>query len=183
MRHSLALAILAMIALLPPPLHAESKQTYGIGRPATAEEIAGWDIDVRADGQGLPPGKGSVADGETLFAARCAGCHGETGQGKPADRLVGGVGTLAAAKPVRTVGSFWPYATTLFDYIHRAMPFDAPQSLTADQVYAVSAYILYLNDLVPRDAVLDAASLPKVHMPNRDGFITEDPRPDTHETP
>jgi S-disulfanyl-L-cysteine oxidoreductase SoxD len=152
--------------------------SLGIGHVATPAEIAGWDIDVRADGHGLPPGCGSVRDGEKIFAETCASCHGAKGEGKPADRLVGGFGTLATSKPVRTVGSYWPYATTLFDYIRRAMPFNAPQSLTADQIYAVSAYILYLNNIVTEDTVLDAASLPRVRMPNRDGFTSQDPRPD-----
>ena len=133
---------------------------------------------MRADGQGLPEGRGSVQDGDKLYAETCAACHGEKGEGKPADQLVGGFGTLATSKPVRTVGSFWPYATTLFDYIRRAMPFNAPQTLTADQVYAVTAYILYLNNIVPENSVLDAPSLPKVAMPNRGGFTNPDPRPD-----
>jgi S-disulfanyl-L-cysteine oxidoreductase SoxD len=150
----------------------------GIGRPATADEIAGWDIDVRADGQGLPPGRGTVSDGHKIYAQVCAACHGQNGEGKPADQLVGGFGTLATTKPVRTVGSYWPYATTLFDFIRRAMPFNAPQSLSDDQVYAVSAYILYLNKIVPESAVLDAVSMAKVVMPNRNGFTSPDPRPD-----
>lgn len=149
----------------------------GIGRPASPETIAAWDIDVRPDGQGLPPGHGSVRDGAALFAARCAGCHGARGEGAAAEPLAGGRGSLASAKPLRTVGSFWPYATTLFDYVRRAMPFDAPQSLTPDETYAVSAYVLHLNGLLPEEASLDAASLPRVAMPNRDGF-TADPRPD-----
>jgi mono/diheme cytochrome c family protein len=150
----------------------------GIGYVATPAQIAGWDIDVRADGQGLPPGHGGVRDGEKIFAKTCAACHGAEGQGEPADRLVGGFGTLATSKPVRTVGSYWPYASTLFDYIRRAMPFNSPQSLTADQVYAVSAYILYLNNIVAEDTILDATSLPRVEMPNRNGFTSPDPRPD-----
>jgi S-disulfanyl-L-cysteine oxidoreductase SoxD len=158
--------------------HAADTGTFGIGRAATPAEIAGWDIDVRADGRGLPPGHGSVREGEKIFAETCAPCHGAKGEGKPADRLVGGFGTLATSKPVRTVGSYWPYATTLFDYVRRAMPFNAPQSLTADQIYAVSAYILYLNNIVGEDTVLDAGSLPQVRMPNRDGFTSPDPRPD-----
>jgi S-disulfanyl-L-cysteine oxidoreductase SoxD len=152
--------------------------SLGIGRAAMPAEIAGWDIDVRADGQGLPPGQGSVREGQKLFAATCAVCHGAEGEGKPADRLVGGFGTLATSKPLRTVGSYWPYSSTLFDYVRRAMPFDSPQSLTADQVYAISAYILYLNNIVTEDTVLDATSLPKVEMPNRNGFTRLDPRPD-----
>ena len=151
---------------------------FGIGHVATPAQIAGWDIDVRADGQGLPPGHGSVREGEKIFAETCAACHGANGEVKPADRLVGGFGTLATSKPVRTVGSYWPYASTLFDYIRRAMPFKAPQSLTADQVYAVSAYILYLNNIITEDTVLDATSLPRVEMPNRNGFTSPDPRPD-----
>ncbi len=138
----------------------------GIGHVASPSQIAGWDIDVRADGQGLPAGYGSVREGEKIFAETCAACHGAKGEGKPADRLVGGFGTLATSKPVQTVGSYWPYASTLFDYIRRAMPFNSPQSLTADQVYAVSAYILYLNNIVTEDTVLDATSLPRVEMPN-----------------
>lgn len=149
----------------------------GIGQPATQAEIALWDIDVRADGTGLPPGRGSVAQGREIFAQTCSACHGDKGQGTEADALAGGKGTLATAKPLKTVGSFWPYATTLFDYVNRAMPFTAPQSLSSDEVYAVSAYVLFLNGLVPEDASLDAKSLPKVAMPNRNGF-TSDPRPD-----
>ena len=132
---------------------------------------------MRADGRGLPAGHGSVRQGQTLFGERCAACHGAQGEGGSADRLVGGQGTLATGKPVRTVGSFWPYATTLFDYIRRAMPYDAPQSLSADETYALSAYVLHLNGILPEDVELDAASLPKVRMPNRDGF-TSDGRPD-----
>jgi S-disulfanyl-L-cysteine oxidoreductase SoxD len=169
------LAIAVMAASAPGAAGAER---LGIGHPANPAEIAGWDIDVRADGKGLPPGRGSVRDGAKIFAEQCAGCHGENGEGKPMDRLAGGFGTLATSKPVRTVGSYWPYATTLFDYIRRAMPFTAPQSLNADQVYAVSAYILYLNKIVSADTVLDAATLPKIAMPNRNGFRSPDPRPD-----
>ena len=156
---------LAAAAEPPPPLE--------FGRLATPAEIAAADTDVRADGAGLPPGRGSAADGAALFASGCAACHGGQGQ-KPmvgAPLLMGGVGTLATPKPVKTPGSYWPYATTLFDYIRRAMPFQAPGSLTDDQVYALTAYILRLNGIVPEDAVLDAASLPKVRMPNRDGFV------------
>jgi S-disulfanyl-L-cysteine oxidoreductase SoxD len=157
---------------------ADDIGSLGIGHEASPAQIAGWDIDVRADGQGLPPGHGSVREGEKIFAEACAACHGDKGEGKPADRLAGGFGTLATARPVRTVGSYWPYASTLFDYIRRAMPFNSPQSLTADQVYAVSAYILYLNNIVTEDTVLDAASLPRVAMPNRNGLTSPDPRPD-----
>ncbi len=149
------------------PLHGQ------FGHPASPEEIAAEDIDVRADGAGLPPGSGSVAQGEAVYAAACAGCHGVHGQNpiSAALRLTGGQGTLATAGPIPTVGSYWPYATTLFDYIRRAMPFNAPQSLTPDQVYAVSAYVLHLNGIVPDGAVLDAAALPRVVMPNRNGFV------------
>jgi cytochrome c len=157
---------------------AADTDSLGIGYVASPAQIAGWDIDVRADGEGLPPGHGSVRDGEKIFAETCAACHGAKGEGKLADRLVGGFGTLVTSKPVRTVGSYWPYASTLFDYIRRAMPFNAPQSLTADQVYAVSAYILYLNNIVTEDTVLDATSLPRVEMPNRNGLTSPDPRPD-----
>lgn len=168
----------AATALVAANVAQASDARFGIGRAATPSEIAGWDIDIRADGQGLPPGHGSVAEGQKIFAESCAACHGQNGEGKPADQLVGGFGTLATLKPVRTVGSYWPYATTLFDFIRRAMPFNAPQSLTADQVYAVSAYVLYLNKIVAADTMLDAASLPKIEMPNRNGFSSPDPRPD-----
>ncbi|OWJ69143.1 c-type cytochrome [Inquilinus limosus] len=175
----MAFAIPALLGRpLPPPARAAAAHLLGLGRTPTAAEIAAWDIDVRADGTGLPPGRGSVREGAAIFAESCAACHGDRGQGKPMDPLVGGLGTLTAVKPVRTVGSYWPYATTLFDFVRRAMPFDAPQSLTNDQVYAVSAYVLYLNQIVAEDTVLDAVTLPKVQMPNRDGFISPDPRPD-----
>lgn len=148
-----------------------------IGRTPTAAEIAAWDQWVAPDGDGLPSGRGSVAEGEVLYAQRCASCHGPRGEGGENTALVGGRGTLDSAAPVKTVESYWPYATTLWDYVHRAMPFDFPGTLTVDQVYALVAYILYLGDIVPHDAVLDAQTLPEVQMPNRDGFIP-DPRPD-----
>jgi cytochrome c len=157
------------------PVSAEGR--YGIGRPATAAEVSAWNIDIDRDGRKLPAGRGSVAQGGALFAERCASCHGEKAEGGIGDRLVGGQGTLASAKPVKTVGSFWPYAPTLFDYVRRAMPMNAPQSLTDDEVYAVVGYLLNLNGLVPDDAVLDARTLAAVRMPNRDGFVP-DPRPD-----
>jgi len=151
---------------------------YGIGTPVTGSALAAWNIDVAPDGHGLPAGSGDVAHGKAVFAAKCAMCHGAAGQGGIGDRLVGGRGTLASDKPVKTVGSYWPYATTLFDYIRRAMPYNAPQSLSADDIYAVSAYLLYLNGVVPESTRLDAKTLPKVKMPNRHGFV-RDPRPGT----
>ena len=146
---------------------------YDFGRQATPDEIALWDIDVRPDGKGLPPGSGTVAEGKQVFADNCAACHGDNGVGGIKDRLVGGPGTLASANPVKTVGSYWPYATTLFDYIHRAMPYQAPGELSNDDTYAVAAYILSLNGILPADGKLDRDSLPRVKMPNRDGFVPE----------
>jgi cytochrome c len=151
---------------------------YGFGRAPTEAEIAGWAIAVRPDGQGLPPGKGSVNEGADLFADQCAACHGTFGEGEGRYPKLAG-GSLKGERPEPTVGSYWPYATTLWDYINRAMPFPAPHSLTADQVYAITAYVLNLNNLVPNDFVADRDSLPKVKMPNHDAFIWRDPRPDT----
>jgi S-disulfanyl-L-cysteine oxidoreductase SoxD len=152
---------------------ASSALAYDFGRRATPDEIKLWDIDVRPDGKGLPAGSGTVAHGKSVFEENCAACHGTGGQGGIKDRLVGGQGTLASDQPIKTVGSFWPYATTLFDYIHRAMPYQAPGSLSVDDTYAVAAYILSLNGILPADGKLDQETLPKVKMPNRDGFIPE----------
>lgn len=146
---------------------------YDFGRPATPEEIKLWDIDVRPDGKGLPAGSGTVVQGKSIYEDNCAVCHGVNGKDGIKDRLVGGQGTLASSRPIKTVGSYWPYATTLFDYVRRAMPYQAPGSLSVDETYAVSAYILSLNGLLPEDGKLDKESLPKVRMPNRDGFIPE----------
>jgi len=156
---------------------AQAQSTYGIGRQATAAEIAGWNIDVGSDGSNLPAGRGSVSQGRDVFAQQCASCHGEKGEGGVGDRLVGGQGTIGTPKPIRTVGSYWPYAPTLFDYIRRAMPQNAPQSLSNEDVYALSAYILNLNGLVRGDATLDAKSLAAIQMPNRGKFVG-DARPD-----
>ncbi|MCK1288477.1 cytochrome c [Bradyrhizobium sp. 44] len=146
---------------------------FDLGRPATPEEIKLWDIDVTPDGKGLPVGSGTVAQGKQVFADNCTACHGDNGQGGIKDRLAGGQGTLASSAPVKTVGSFWPYATTLYDYIHRAMPYPTPGSLSTDDTYAVTAYILSLNGIVPPDGKVDKDSLPKINMPNRDGFIPD----------
>jgi cytochrome c len=172
----LHIAMLAVVALACAP-RAQAQSPYGIGRSATAAEIAGWNIDIGRDGSNLPPGSGSVGHGHEVFDQQCASCHGAKGEGGLGDRLVGGQGTLATPRPVRTVGSYWPYAPTLFDYIRRAMPQNAPQSLSNDDVYAVSAYILNLNGLLPADATLDARTLSAIKMPNRSMFVS-DPRPD-----
>jgi S-disulfanyl-L-cysteine oxidoreductase SoxD len=156
---------------------AQAQSLYGIGHPATPAEIAGWNIDIDRDGHNLPSGNGTVGHGHEVFDARCAACHGAKGEGGVGDKLVGGQGTLASPRPVKTVGSYWPYATTLFDYILRAMPQNAPESLSNDDVYAVSAYILNMNGLLPADATLDAKALSAIKMPNRSMFVG-DPRPD-----
>lgn len=166
-RLSLPACAFALIACLSP---AASASPLGLGTPVSSEQLRHWDIDVSADGTGLPAGRGSVVEGKTVYQAKCAACHGAAGEGGIGDALAGGKGTLATAKPVKTIGSYWPYATTLFDYIRRAMPFGEPQSLSSEDVYAVSAYLLHLNGIVAADTVLDAASLPKVRMPNREGF-------------
>lgn len=150
---------------------------YGIGAPATPAQISSWHIDIAPDGANLPAGEGTVLAGRAVYAAQCAACHGAKGEGGIGDTLVGGAGTLASDKPLRTVGSYWPYATTLYDYIRRAMPMHAPQSLSDSEVYAVSGYVLFLNGLLPQDARVDARTLVQLRMPNRDGFVS-DPRPD-----
>jgi cytochrome c len=148
-----------------------------LGRPATPDDIAKADISIPPDGKNLPAGSGSVAQGAMVFQQKCAVCHGANAEGTPSgDRLVGGIGTLNTPNPIKTVGSYWPYATTVFDYIRRAMPITNPQSLQNDEVYAVTAYILSLDNIVPKEAVLDAQSLPKVQMPNRAGFVNWEPR-------
>lgn len=160
-----------------PALAGQATQT-GIGTPLTAEEIARWDIDVRPDGRGLPPGSGTAREGDALYQEKCAACHGEFGEGAGRwPQLVGGQGTLTSDSPAKTPGSYWPYATTLFDYIRRAMPFGAGQSLSDDEVYAITAYLLAEEGIIAAGTVLDARTLPAVAMPNRDGFI-DDPRPD-----
>jgi S-disulfanyl-L-cysteine oxidoreductase SoxD len=147
-------------------------ETPKLGKPITPEEIAAWDITIGPDGAGLPPGRGTAQQGEAVYVAKCVACHGEKGAGKPYDALVGGKDTLVAPQaPVRTVGSYWPYATTVFDYVRRAMPFAETKSLTSDELYAVTAYILHLNGIVGETDAMDAETLPKVRMPNRDGFV------------
>ena len=170
------------------PSHAQSEsdkyESYGFGRPATESEINAWDIDIASDGKGLPAGQGSVAEGAKVYTKHCASCHGTMGIEGPMPKLVGGQGTLNTEHPVKTVGSYWPYATTLYDYIFRAMPPTAPQSLTPNDVYAVAAWILFRNGIVKETAILDATTLPHIQMPNRDSF-SPDPRPDVpkRETP
>src|SRR6185295_13836927 len=173
-RSALTLAIVVVGAAA---LAAQSPR-FGVGRPPTSDEIRGLGAAIAPDGGGLPEGLGTVADGRTVYAARCASCHGPNGEGGGTGAaLVGGKGTLATARPLKTVGSFWPQATTVWDYVNRAMPFDQPGLLKPEEVYAVVAYILHLNGIVAEDAVMNAMTLPAVKMPNRDGFVA-DPRPD-----
>ena len=148
-----------------------------LGRAATPAEIASADISIPPSGAGLPAGSGTVEQGAALYAQKCVVCHGPNGAGTPSgDRLSGGIGSLNSDNPIKTVSSYWPYATSLFDYIRRAMPVTNPQSLQNDEVYAVTAYILSLDNIVPKDAKLDAQTLPKVQMPNRAGFVNWEPQ-------
>lgn len=168
-------ALLMLLAAAAPAIAQSPK--YGIGRVPASGEIQAFAISVDPDGKGLPDGSGTAAAAKELYSNRCAKCHGANGEGRDSVPLAGGQGTLKNPKPLRTVGSYWPYATTIFDYVNRAMPFDRPGTLTHDQVYALTAYILFLNGLAQENTVIDAKSLPKVQMPNRNGFVA-DPRPD-----
>lgn len=171
--HKLAVALVAALscaaAFAAPPRPR-------LGEPADPDRVAAWDILPGRDGSNLPQGHGSVAEGEAIFAARCAMCHGVAGGGKSADRLTGGVGSLTTPHPVRTVASYWPYATSLFGYIRAAMPINDPRSLNANDVYALVAYLLSVDKIVGRDAVLDQTNLAAVKMPNRNGFRAVWPR-------
>jgi len=178
-----ALSALLLAAAFAGSAAAAEAGRYGYGRQPTPQELAGWDIDVRPDGAGLPPGSGSVEQGGEVFAAQCAGCHGTFGEGSGRfPKLAGDEATLNKDRPDKTVGSYWPFVITLFDYINRAQPYNAPHSLSANDVYAVTAYVLNLNNIVGNNFVADPNTLPKVNMPNHDRFIWKDPRPDTFAT-
>jgi cytochrome c len=168
---AIAAAALVACASLPP---APGKPP-AFGAAVSAEEVARWDISIPPSGAGLPGGGGGARQGLKVYEEKCQPCHGAKGAGKPADALAGGIGSLAGRTPLRTVGSFWPYATTLFDYVRRAMPITNPLSLSDDEVYAVSAYVLFLNGIVGEDEVMNAQTLPQVKMPNRDGFVSDWP--------
>lgn len=172
---------LTLLLLWPHFGMAEPAAHSGIGRSPTAQEIAAWDIDVGPDGRGLPTGSGSVVEGRAIYGGKCAHCHGVNGEGGPFDRLAGGAtpGSFPFPddpKAQRSIGNYWPYATTLFDYTRRAMPFDAPGSLRDDEIYALCAFVMFLNGLVTEDTVLDAHSLPLVEMPARARFVVDDRR-------
>lgn len=173
-------ALVVLASVLAATLAAQGPTTgrLGIGRPATPDEIRALDVDVMPDGTGLPEGRGTVAEGAAIYAAKCASCHGKAGEGKPFDRLVGrdGGDEFAFAKNaslVKTIGNYWPYATTLFDYTARTMPFAQPGTLPANEVYGLVAYLLARNKIVPEDAVMDRTSLPRVVMPARDRFVKD----------
>lgn len=176
------LVILSMAGLPPGGIAASADEpaSYGFGRDATVEEIAAWDIDVRPDGAGLPPGEGTVAEGKQIYAAKCAVCHGKTGVEGPNDRLV----VMSPDEPFpdsaepdtwrhRTIGNYWPYATTVFDYILRSMPQNIPGSLEAGEVYSLTAYLLFLNDIIPANAEMNAQTLPQVQMPAYGKFVPD----------
>jgi len=174
LKASIATLLLSSVTL---PAFAEG---LGLGRVASEDEIAAWDIDVRPDGMGLPQGSGTVTEGEEVFAERCAACHGDFGEG--VDRwpvLSGGQDSLTDDRPVKTIGSYWPYLSTVYDYINRAMPFGESQSLTPDEIYGITAYLLYMNDIVTDEEFeLSKQNFASVRMPNEDNFFF-DPRPDT----
>ena len=158
--------------------HAENRK-YNIGKLATKVEVLGWDIDVRPDGVGAPKGSGNAIDGEEIYVNRCAACHGDFGEG--VDRwpaLVGGDGTLASHDPEKTTGSYWPYASTIFDYVYRSMPFGEAQTLTHDETYKIVAYLLNMNEIIDENFVLSEKNIGKIKMPNASGFSLPDPRPD-----
>ena len=160
-----------------PPARARKVAPKGpsLGVPATPAQIESADVSIGPDGAGLPPGSGTPAQGEAIFNTKCIACHGPQGAGIVNDQLVGGQGTLTSTTPVKTIGSYWPYATTVFDYVRRAMPYPTPHSLSDQEVYALTAYLLSLNGVIAKDAVMDAKTLPQVKMPNRGNFILSYP--------
>ena len=162
---AVALVCLASVAVADGP---------GLGKPMTAAELAAWDINILPDGRGLPPGSGAPAQGARIYAEKCVACHGESGKGGPNSALVGGT-PLTSMETVKTIANFWPYATTIFDYVRRAMPWQQPKTLTNDEVYALTAYLLALNKLIGENDAVNAETLPRVRMPNRDGFIVRFP--------
>jgi S-disulfanyl-L-cysteine oxidoreductase SoxD len=164
-------AVMSVLLALAASTSSVAQETPNLGRPATPAEIAGWDISIPPDGTGLPPGSGTPDQGAVVYIQKCQSCHGEKGAGKPNDPLVGGQGTLTSTSPVRTIGSYWPYATTVFDYVRRAMPYTESKSLTNEEVYAVTAYLLHLNGIIGAQDVMNAQTLPQVKMPNRDSFM------------
>lgn len=173
------LLFLIMISLSVTSMSNAENRKYNIGKIATKEEIAGWDIDVRPDGFGAPKGSGNAMQGEEIYANRCAACHGDFGEG--VDNwpvLVGGEGTLASHDPVKTTGSYWPYASTIYDYVYRSMPFGEAQTLTHDDTYKIVAYLLNMNEIIDEDFVLSDKNIGKIKMPNAKGFLLPDPRPD-----
>ena len=174
------LALLISLAILfCAGLSEASDRPFNLGRLATVEEVAGWDIDVRPDGLGAPVGIGNAIDGEEIYAERCAACHGDFGEA--IDRwpaLVGGEDTLDTHDPIKTTGSYWPYASTMYDYIYRAMPFGEAQSLSYDETYQIVAFLLYMNDIIDDDFDVSHENIGNIEMPNKDGFFVPDPRPD-----
>ena len=172
----LLLGAVLVVQAFRPALSAQSP-TFGVGHAPKPEQLRVIDIDVTPDGTGLLPGSGTAAAGRDVYTRRCETCHGPSGKEGPQDVLAGGRGSLATSTPQKTVGSYWPYATTLWDYINRAMPFDHPSTLTPDEVYSATAYVLFLNGIVGELDVLNEKTLMRVRMPNRDGFVS-DPRPD-----
>jgi cytochrome c len=164
-------ALVVALALCTPATLVAAAEGPNLGVAVPAEKLAAADISIPPDGTGLPPGSGTAVAGEKVYQGRCVACHGEKGQEGLHDRLVGGHGTLASPRPIKTVGSYWPYATTVFDYVRRAMPYYEPRTLTDSETYAVTAYLLWLNGIIGRHTVMSAATLPKVKMPNRDNFV------------
>lgn len=178
-RKAIAVAVALGLGLLAPAFGQTGDKS--LGRHLSKKELAGWNIDVFADGKGLPPGRGTVAQGEKVYQAQCVACHGVKLEGGMGPALAGGVGSLTTGKPLKTIGSYWPYAPTLFDYIRRAMPFQAPQSMSNEEVYSVTAYLLHKNDILPATATVGADNLADIKMPNRDSFYVDD-RPDVKAT-
>jgi S-disulfanyl-L-cysteine oxidoreductase SoxD len=168
-------AALALLASCAAQRAAPPAKGPALGQAVDAAEVARYDISIPPSGAGLPKGNGTARAGAAVYEQKCQACHGAKGAGKPADALAGGIGSLGTKTPMRTVGSYWPYATTLFDYVRRAMPITNPLSLSDEETYAVTAYVLYLNGIIGEDLAMDAQSLPQVKMPNRDGFISDWP--------
>ena len=169
------LLALACLGVACSPSGQDPDAAPGLGLPASNEDVARVFWSIFPDGENLPPGSGTAAEGGILFQLHCQACHGPEGAGSPADRLVGGQGTLGTEEPVKTIGSYWPYATTVFNYIRRAMPYTAPMSLSNDEYYALTAYLLKINEIIPSNQIIDAETLPKVVMPNREGFVISYP--------